>query len=210
MKQILLSEGKYDVFLLEEFFREYDCCLDTFVREELEVSGHHRTQQTNKIRSFIESRSPYNVLIKSEGGKKDLLNFFSTEVRYLVEEIKKVVLVIDLDSDDEEGLGKLKEKLSEKIEDRHSGSGCEVILNDPIKRNEYLVALEGCIHLRDSLFGKFFVIGLKPNLEDIAGIDREENNKETKREKIKRLLDNDRISNFLEEVLTGDVLMEGT
>lgn len=106
MKQILLSEGKYDVFLLEEFFREYDYCLDTFVREELEDSRHHRTQQTKKIRSFIERRSPYNVLIKSEGGKKNLLNFFSTEVRYLVEKIKKVVLVIDLDSDDEEGLGK--------------------------------------------------------------------------------------------------------
>lgn len=201
MKQILLSEGKYDVFFLEEFYQNFSKSVETFLKEEVKKKSNPRNQQTNTIRSFIESRCPYDVLIKSEGSKNNLLTFFSTQVHHLIENIDEVVMVIDLDSDDEEGLENLKERLSEKIGDKHSASGFEIQIKDPMKRNEYFVVLEVGVYLRDQFFGRFFVIGLKPNLENIAGIDREGNKKETKKEKIKDMLEKEKIFGFLQEVL---------
>lgn len=200
MKQILLCEGKYDVFFIEEFYQEFSRSVDTFLKEEVRKRRNPENKQSDSIRSFIEARCPDDVLIKSEGSKNNLLTFFSTQVHHLIEKIDEVIMIIDLDSADEKGLENVMTKLSDKIEDRHSGSGCEVQVKGPIDRNEYFVSVNVCIHLRDSLLGEFFVIGLKPNLEDIAGIDREGNNKE---EKIKRLLDQENIFDFLQGVLVN-------
>ncbi len=203
MKQILISEGKYDVFLLEQFYKEFNKSVDTFLKEEVQKKSDPENQQTNTIRSFIEPRCPDDVLIKSEGSKNYLLTFLSTQIHHLIENIDEVIMVVDLDSDDEEGLENLREKLSDKIEDRHQGSGLEAQIKEPMKTNEYLVVSEAYCYLRGSCRGGFLVIGLKPNLEDIAGIDREGNERKTKEEKISQLLDEEKIYDFLHEVLVN-------
>jgi len=196
MKHILLGEGKYDAFLLRKFYERERCEIDTFLREEFGRSAY-RNEQTNCVRSFIERRSPYDVLIKSEGGKTPLIEFVTTEIVHLIRNIDKVVLVIDLDSKDEEGVTVLKDNLSEKIKDKHRGSDFEVQSVDKINENEQLIAVKMDIES----VGDFIVIGCKPNLEDIARIDRQNDTRDVKKEKILRILD-DNCSFFQDILLT--------
>lgn len=58
MRQILLSEGKYDVFFLEQFYKDFNRSVDTFVKEEVQKKGDPENQQAITIRSFIEPRCP--------------------------------------------------------------------------------------------------------------------------------------------------------
>ncbi len=196
MKQIFLSEGKYDVFLLENILDQYDCSVKKFLKEEIEKT-RYRNKQSNIIRNFIESRSPIDALIKSEGGKQHLLTFFSIEAIHLVRNIERVVVVIDLDSVNDEGLESLKEKLCEKIENRHRGSNYKVKVGSILGRNEDMIAFDADIGSE----GKFLVIAWKPSLEIIAGIDKKRDTKAEKEQKILNLLDDDVIMGFFRGVL---------
>ncbi|MFO7991767.1 MAG: hypothetical protein R6U61_05690 [Thermoplasmata archaeon] len=114
---------------------------------------------------------------------------------HLIRGIDRVVLVIDIESKDEEGVTVLKEKLSEKIKDKHRGSDFEVQSVEIIGRNEQLIALEIDIES----VGEFIIIGCKPNLEDIARIDRQNDTEDVKKEKILRMLDDN--CRFFQDIL---------
>lgn len=199
MNQIVLTEGKNDLTLISKFHIQHGNSVETFKREDLN-SKRPRNEQDNRIRTFLEPKCPYDILIKSEEGRPNLLKLIFSEIIFLIDETNKVTMVIDLDKNDGEALEQFLPALSREIESAHKGGGFEVNFGDPIYECSYLVALKPSVYKRNSYFGEFALIIFKPDLEEVASITGEEN-REEKDQKIESLLEKDEIQELLQDIL---------
>jgi len=202
MKQIILSEGKNDIFFLSEFLGQFDHKIDIFIKEDEQERSGKYGDQSNCIRSFIESRSPYDTLLKSEGGKINLLKVFCTLLIYLVRNVDEVIMVIDLDSNDDPGIKRLDDRICDIVKSKHSGGGFEIKYERLVTNCDNLVALRYQIfQWGRPMEENFIVIGFMPSLENIAGI-QDNHNREEKIERIKHLLERDvGLFNFFQSIL---------
>lgn len=201
MKQIILTEGLNDVILISKFFEEYDFRTKNFLREDMEGSSKiHRNKQDDCIRSFIEPRSPYDVLIKSEGGKDSLFNLICSEIISLVDRIEHVIIIRDLDDDSLDKISNIEKKFIDRILNRHKCGDFKINPGEIIERCSKLIAKQYDIIKNNNNFGQFILIIIKPDLESIAKI-TESDDRSNKNEKIGRLVEETEISDFLNRVI---------
>ncbi|WP_373189266.1 hypothetical protein [Halolamina sp.] len=184
MKRIVLSEGKRDVFLVEQFFERIgrNVEIDTFHASEVakeEVKG----QETRKIQNFMERRNPYDLLVKSEGGKPDLKRIFTKLIRSLSAREMGFVLLIDLDN---RPLSALFDELNQKVRGNYDGNEYGIEMTEKIGEDTDIIAAEALFFaVDDSTTSSFDVLAFKKDLEHAAGIPSPD---DTDEERINELL----------------------
>lgn len=199
---IVLSEGKNDVHLVYSFFEEYDesYAVERFHGEEIQTEL--RAEESRKISLFREPRNQYHVLAKSENNKDNLQDVFVRLVNQLLggRVFTPICMLVDLDG------GNLKtflDDIDERIRECHSGRGIELGNHSIVKRNRHLIACVCEVLTRqERVKGEFHVVAFRQTLERLTDIDRENDEREVKNEKVECLLDEDHVFDFLNSVLT--------
>lgn len=176
MKRIVLSEGKRDVALVENFYAlsEPDIKVDTFIGEEKQYS-RLKSQETDKIRNFLEPRNPYQVLAKSENGKEDLKLVFIKLANFLCKFDADVCIVIDLDGGE---YNALIAELDERVHNNFRGKRLGVDHSETIQRNTDMRATILSIHSDGSPMKSIEMISFHSNLEEVVGLKKDETDEE--------------------------------
>lgn len=201
MKQIVLSEGRRDVRLVELFYEEINpgVSFDTFHAEAV-PSGEWKFQETQKIRNFIESRNPYDVLAKSENGKQSLLTMVVKLINFLVSrDSLSLTVLIDLDGGDVDALIDL---FDARVRRNYAGQALGVRSVGRIDQSPVQVAHRAeLIGVDDSTpRGDFDIIAFRHALEFAVDIDGEEVIAE-ERDKLRSFVTDDRVSGPMRSVL---------
>jgi hypothetical protein len=178
MKQIVLSEGKHDVHLISYFFKKRDENFDItkFIGEE-EVSPIQR-KESREIKNFQERRNPYDVLAKSENGKPNLKQVFSSLLNQLMGIEPEIIFFVDLDGGD---LDSFLAKLDEQIQGRHSARGIKLGNHRVAKKNTDTIAADcEVLTANDRTKGEFRIVAFRQTLERVAGVSRDDESDEWK------------------------------
>jgi len=171
MKQIVLSEGKHDVHLVSYFFEKRDGSFEMkkFIGEDEESPIQQK--ESRMIKNFQERRNPYDVLAKSENGKPDLKQVFSSLLNQLIGIDPEIVFVVDLDGGD---LDRFLDKLDEQIRGRHSARGITLGNHTVTKRNTDMVAADcDVLTANGEVKGEFRIVAFEQTLERVAGVSRD-------------------------------------
>lgn len=199
MKQILLSEGKHDVHLISYFFEKRDGNFEItkFIGEEEEspIQG----KESREIKNFQERRNPYDVLAKSENGKPDLKQVFSSLLNQLMGIDPEIIFFVDLDGGN---LDSFLTKLDEQIQGRHSARGIKLGSHRVAKKNTDMVAAD-CEVLTENgqTKGEFRIVAFRQTLERVAGVSRDDETNEWKAGIEAFLEEEDHIYELLHSVL---------
>lgn len=200
MRKIVFSEGRNDVRFACKFFNNnaQNPTIDTFVAEEF----HHdvwRREEDEKIRSFLERWSPYDVLLKSENGKENLKEIFvSLSGRLATEDVEKYLLV-DLDGTEVDAL---VSELDERMRQRFEGHGLRIADVETVARNSYIVATEAGLQADAGPTPRtgFTVVAFRSSLESVADVTGDEEY-ERRLSKIESVLDRRPVDRLLRRVL---------
>lgn len=205
MKRVVLSEGKNDVHLVSSFFEE---CGGTYEVEQFhgeEIQTELRSAESRAITNFVEPRNDSDVLVKSENNKNNLQRVFAALVNQLTNSSRHtaVCVVVDLDGGTLDGF---LENLDERVRGRQAGKGTTLGTHDLTARNRDMLAARCPVLTRqERVTGEFDVIAFKQTLERLTDIDRGNDDRDVKNEKVERLLDEDHIFELLDSVLNdGD------
>ncbi|WP_135827674.1 hypothetical protein [Halorussus halobius] len=199
MKQIVLSEGKHDVHLVSYFFekRHGSFEMTKFIGEDEESPIQQK--ESRMIKNFQERRNPYDVLAKSENGKPDLKQVFSSLLNQLMGIDPEIVFFVDLDGGD---LDSFLGKLDEQIRGRHSARGIKLGNHSVTKQNTDMVAAD-CEVLTASgqVKGEFRIVAFQQTLERVAGVSRDAEGDDWKAEIEAFLDEEDHIFDLLHSAL---------
>lgn len=198
MKRVVLSEGKRDVSLVEQYCElvDSDVRVKTFVGEEV-AHSRLKNEESEAIRNFLEPRNPYQVLAKSENGKPDLVKAFVKLANFLVSRDVEVCLLIDLDGTD---LGDLIDELDTKVRSNYDGRDFAIERDSVLDRSDALVAARSCLRSGDDVVGTFEVLAFRSDLECAANIDSEDP-WETQEDKLCEFIEDQHRSSPLRRVL---------
>lgn len=199
MKQVVLSEGKWDVKLVSYYYEQFhsDLLVDTFIGEEIPYSDL-KNQESNAIENFLEPRNPYDVLVKSENGKSDLKLIFVKLVRYLLGQDVQVCLLIDLDGGDHD---RLLRELDEQVRSNYDGRECEIVSQEPLAKSPVQVCSRNRLLEDGSVRGEFDVVAFRHTLDTAADIDKETDSDEVKERKLREFVTDDHHASPLHTVL---------
>lgn len=187
MKTVVITEGKNDNIFMKKM------TLDKLKFNEAKIKFYNQKDNAQKadkkheehilLGSFFEKHSPYETLIKAEGGKgmaADVLVYALMPLCKI-----KTIIVVDLDSGT---LDNFLAKLCEKI-DTKRGNSLDVT-HKIINEDEHLITAAVSIKLRDdpreNLPDGFLVTAFKRSLEIECGIAASDNSRtvETKIDKL--------------------------
>lgn len=115
-KTLILCEGSKDIEFLKEILLKISVSRDKICSFDLSqyTNPQKKGEESIKIRNFLQNSSPYNYLIKAEGGKDGIIGIFP-EIRHAIIPITKTIILIDLDRNPYEAIvNKLKIKIKSK------------------------------------------------------------------------------------------------
>jgi len=189
VKKVILCEGKRDNLFVEGLFNrlkipEYNRKI--FDHKENHAFSDIKHRETNFLRSFYENSSPYKIVSKSEAGKEKVLRIYPEFFESLANNVGATFLMVDL------GGGELNSFISQLEEKIIGFLGRKIdVKTEVIESNQYIIASKSFVSMRkDSKhIGEFYTLAFKSSLEDVAGIDDNEDSA-IKEKKIKRLLEN--------------------
>lgn len=195
MKRIVFAEGKYDVLLLRKVLETCSGSVEVtnFIGEDVvsSIGG----EESRAVRSFIERRNPYHLLLKSEGGKSDLKRLFAQLMPELYNEEVAYNLLIDLDGGSFQGI---QSEINERCESYTVDIAVEV--NECTTSNAHLLGYNCSVNLNGETRDSFNAVGFTHSMETSAGIEKDQDNDE-KREKIHRLSRNDSVTEPIKDLL---------
>jgi hypothetical protein len=200
-ERIVLSEGKNDVNLVYSFFEEFDGTyeVDRFYGEDVQTVLQNA--ESDKISNFRGPQNDYHVLAKSENNKDGLQQVFVALLNQLLSKrvYTPVCLLVDLDGGD---LQTFLDDLREQIQGRHGSRGIELGDHTLAERNRHMVAADCEVLTREGqVKGEFHVVAFRQTLERLTDIDRENDERDVKNEKIEQLLEDDHVFDMLDSVL---------
>jgi hypothetical protein len=189
MKQLVLSEGVHDVLLVECFYEsEFPSSeLKPVYAEELEFNDltDLQGQETKKIKNFLQRYNPYDVLVKSENGKPNLIQVFVKTVNFLAAAELELCLLIDLDG---ESMSSLLATLDEKARGTYSSADLRISQSGNIHSNEHMEVVEAELHDDDDVRDDFKITAFADSFEIAAEIDKRTDTKDVMRSKAERFL----------------------
>lgn len=200
-EQIVLCEGKNDVHLVYSFFEECDGTYDVDRFHGEDIKTELQYAESDKIKNFRGSQNDYHVLAKSENNKSNLQSLIAALVNLLLDGhvYTPVCVLVDLDGGD---LDDFFDDLGEVIEDRQGGRGIELGAHEVVNRNKHMIAADCEVLTREGrVKGEFHVAAFRQTLERLTDIDRKNDERDVKNEKIERLLENAHVFGMLDSVL---------
>lgn len=203
MKLVVLTEGKRDVKLVEQFYElsGRDIRIDKFIGEDVEYS-RLKNQESQSIRNFLENRNPYDVLAKSENGKTDLKRVFIKLINFLISTEADVCLLIDLDTSNHRGADshrELVDELDERVSSNYEGQDLSISWQGFVRRNNALSASENQFYVNDHCRGDFNILAFHSSLENEVDITGEESEGE-EQQKLREFVQDDLRSEPLRHV----------
>lgn len=110
-----------------------------------------------------------------------------------------VCILVDLDGGQLNGY---LEDLDERVRDRQQGRGIELGDHEVVERNSDMVAADCEVLTSEGrVKGEFHVVAFRQTLERLTNIDRENDERDVKNEKMEQLLENDYVFDLLDSVL---------
>jgi len=198
MDRIFFCEGKNDVALLRLFFEQLDRSYERteFIAEEVAYS-RLQNNESAELQSFIEPFNPYDVLVKSENGKPDLVDMFVNVANFLSGRNLDIYVVIDLDADD---LSDLTTTINEKMGGQYQGKSLQISEPDHIRQNSDLVTCKHDLLEGNNLLDEFTVMAFDPELEELAGMEDADDD-DIRDRKLETLLAQTHISDAFHETI---------
>lgn len=198
MDRIFFCEGKNDVALMRLFFEQLDRNYERteFIAEEVAYS-RLQNNESAELQSFIEPFNPYDVLVKSENGKTDLVDMFVNVIHFLSGRNLDIYVVIDLDADD---LSDLITHINEKMDGQYQGKPLQISEPDHIRRNSDLVTCKHALLDGSNAIDEFKLIAFEPELEELAGIVNDDED-DTRDGKLETLLAQTHVNDALHETI---------
>ena len=210
MKTIILSEGKNDRKFIKCFFERHGINGDKiqfFDQEEKSILKELDRAESNYLRNFFEDSSPFEVLVKSEGGKTKVIRIFSDFMHHLFDYSKglKIIMLVDLDGTELSSVTKLNQFITElrnKIQNKGKGNKLS-ISHEILKEDKHLKTSEVSVIIKENndILGSFCLIAFNSSLERAAGIIKESDSQDEKDNKIFELLENEDVFNHLSYAL---------
>lgn len=200
-ERIVLCEGKNDVHLVYSFFEKCDGSYDVDRFHGEDIRTELQYAESDKIKNFRGPQNDYHVLAKSENNKSNLQSLIAALVNLLLDshDYTPVCVLVDLDGGDLDGFF---DNLGEMIADRQGGRGIELGEHEVVEWNRHMIAADCKVLTREGrVKGKFHVAAFRQTLERLTDIDRDDDEREVKNEKIERLLENDHVFDMLDSVL---------
>lgn len=192
MKTLILSEGKNDRKFIKGLYVRHKIHEDKirfFDQKERDILKELERAESKYLRSFFEDSSPFEILVKSEGGKSKVITVFSKFMSYLFNYSKglKIIILIDLD---ERPLNQFIYKLKNKIQNKGKGRMLGVEHNI-LREDKYLKTSKISIVIREDSYtlGTFLLMAFNLSLEKEAGVVKSDTPDE-RDTKILELLDN--------------------
>src|SRR6056297_3105316 len=189
MPKIVFSEGERDVCFVRKFFDRYhdnpridDLVIENVTKDEI------RSRESNKIRQFLGGWNDHNLLVKSENGKPNLKDGFSSVIRRLANEPVEKYVLVDLDSRDvDDFVGDIRER----VHDRHRGAGLRIGETDHIGRCREMVVTQ--VELRNEKGSDprtdFTVLAFREKPEAVADAITKDDSPEREAEKLLSVMD---------------------
>lgn len=182
MNQIIFAEGRNDVHLLKKIAINHSTSIELieFIGEDVvkNIGG----EETRKVRNFTQKHNPYELLLKSDGGKPNLKHLISELIPELYNKDVKYSLLIDLDGGDFEGI---KDDIVERWDSISIDLG--MTIDECTFTNSHLTGYECSICLNSEPRDSFNVIGFNHSMETAASIDKRQDSIDDKKRKIHRL-----------------------
>jgi len=164
MKTLIFCEGHNDVLFLRKLLGA------TYIDDEIDFFDQGKAlkenrpgAQTSALRSFIQKSYLHKVLIKSENGKEDIFDFFIDSLFLFSQHGIEIVILLDIDNST---VDKKIELLKEKISKRNQFN-IDIEERNDIDR---VCVLKSLVKINTEEIGKFKLIFLSRDLEDITGI----------------------------------------
>jgi hypothetical protein len=189
MKQLVLSEGVHDVLLVECFYEsEFPSSeLKPVYAEELEFDDltDLQGQETKKIKNFLQRFNPYDVLVKSENGKPNLIQVFVKTVNFLASKPLELCLLIDLDGG---SMSSLLATLDKKARGTYKSADLRISQSESIHSNEHMEVVEAELHDGNRVRDNFRITAFTDSFETAAKIDKQTDSKDVMRSKAETFL----------------------
>ena len=197
-KWIILLEGKNDSVFISEVLTRLSInenkikIYDQDEREKMEVIRH---QETVLIDRLSEKRSPYKILVKSEGGKDKVFQLYERLPEQVESEIE-ILILLDLDG---KNLENTLKKRNEKLKDSR---GLKIVITDTLDKGIFKI-VEGRVvkEKGDKELRKFYMVCFSQNLEHESGIKKsgiKNDDAEDIEEKIKEFASGQEVEPFKE------------
>lgn len=181
MSKIIFCEGKHDIFFIKEIIqaRDLELTIDAYVGEEVHPN-QLKNNESEAISNFIDSFDyhPHDILVKSEGGKRNLKRVFSALVNKLSSLNVDYHVLIDLDLG---GSDQLVRDLDEMVRVRYRGK-LSIQHSEVTLETADLLVMECDLLIDGSVVDRFPISAFKDSLNNIAGIGDDDvgNKKRTK------------------------------
>lgn len=207
MKTIILCEGENDALFLEELCEKNGVDKrkrKIFNQNTNDPSANVRRAESDCFRRFFETSNPTKMLIKSEAGKSKLIsmNILTHLIVYLFDNRINIAIALDLDG------GKMESALSDIFSIiRSKLRTCDLITrHEKISETQNIILSKATVSKIDGNKelerGIFFIAAFKRSLDDAAGITDKSDSIDTKRAKVRRLLERDAVfGRFASELL---------
>ena len=191
MKKVFLSEGRNDTDFLSIFLDENFRSL-SYDRLDIESAEGNSIipKETEKIRRFREPRNGDDVLIKSEGGDKNLVTVLGSELPDLVGNDLDLCVLIDLDGND---VSDRITQFEESLQPHSPGNKISVCHKETLLSTTFIQAHVAKVLIDGKYIGEFDLLTFTEDLEEVADITGNEN-RSTVKEKIGGILQRNQVS----------------
>jgi hypothetical protein len=200
MKRLIVSEGKHDTSFLNELIQKYHngWKINTFDIGS-KPSESRIPLETKEIRNFKQRYNPYDVLLKSEGGKPNLLKAIPTIIKRQSKDEIKFDFLLDLDN---HSFDDIISQINEPLQS--SSAGKRVFINACSERRKHtcMTIQEFEVYSGDKVLAKFHLICLRPELETLLNIKKDDGSNEID-EKIGQGLQDERLTEPITNALFG-------
>jgi len=201
MKRLILSEGKHDTTFLEKLVRRYcsEYSIHTYDIESKSEDDRH-PEQTREIRNFKEKYNPYDVFLKSEGGKENLLKVAPKIIKRQSNKDINFDFLIDLD---EGSAQDIENKINKSLIERSAGKEIEIQPVDNPNKRTFVITQEFEVWVEKQYISSFNIIFIDPELEQIMGIKDSDSDRVIER-KIESGIEDERIREPIIQSLFGE------
>lgn len=201
MKRVIFSEGKNDTIFLQELLITKLALLEEnkilfFNQDSEEIKANLKFIETRYFDKLDSEWLPYELLAKSEGGNKKVIDITVSQLPYLCKKGYNPIMLIDLDQGKiDTFINRLKEKLISRHRDLTIDS-CELDKIEDVLIHSVKLVRNG------KLIGVIYVIAFYNSLEDVTGIKDNTPNNE-KRALSHKYIETSRIHDIFAKALTN-------
>lgn len=176
MSRVIFSEGENDTEFLECIINGYHSVW-TVNRLDIESqpSDDRWDRETVEIDLHQKSWRSEDVLVKSEGGRPNLLDVMPTLIRKCSKERIRFDFLIDLDRD---SMDYFVEKVNDTLNGTSAGHSAHIQSIEGSVRTGPLILEEFEFVQDGSVVDDFYIIAFDPDLEEVAGISDTDSNEE--------------------------------